>query len=468
MATTCHLQSIRPCLHLSTMKMINKSALCARLKPRCVSIVILAMVMLTGAFHVRATVIDMAAMKEWQNRLARSKNAADSITALYNLFDISLRNDSGVYSAPLVQLTSRTKNFDVMLDVLRKLGNSMRADSIAYRSIREAIAQTPPSEDQYESLLFIDLTRFNWEVSNMSDAQRMTLLQRLIADYQDNPDTSLYDRILPLYRITILLGRTVGGDLYSDYMDRLYLFIKELPDPNGPLSSLYYTQAATAYTFTNEPEKAVKACKRLLEITDNLKELNQKQGYLYANYNSVEYIYLRRMLVNYPALTDEEIEQYCGRLMELVNEDARLRQEFNYLGRARGYYLVATKRYAEAIPELMKSLRNETDREFRTRAYPMIILSAKESGNMKVLNEISADYIAMLEEERAARQIEKINELQLLLDINAGSKERIRQLNESYTHDTQRLTVALVIVSVIAAAAIIMLIITAARHRRRH
>ena len=174
------------------------------------------------------------------------------------------------------------------------------------------------------------------------------------------------------------------------------------------------------------------------------------------------------MLVNYPALTDTEIEMYCDKLMKLVDEDERLRQEFNHLGRARGYYLVATKRYAEAIPELMKSIHHENDREFRTRAYPMIILSAKESGNMKVLNEISADYIAILEEERTARQIEKINELQLLLDINAGSKERIRQLNESYTHDTQRLTVALIIVSIIAAAAIIMLIITAVRHRRRH
>ena len=221
MATTRHLQSIRPCLHLSTMKMINKSALCARLKPRCVPIVILMMVTLTSAFYARATVIDMAAMKEWQNRLASSRNAADSITALYNLFDISLRNDSGVYSAPLVHLTSRTKNFDVMLDVLRKLGNSMRSDSLAYRRIREAIVKTPPSEDQYESLLFIDLTRFNWEVSNMNDSQRMTLLQRMIADYQDNQGASLYDRILPLYRITIMLGRTVGGDLYSDYMDRL-------------------------------------------------------------------------------------------------------------------------------------------------------------------------------------------------------------------------------------------------------
>ncbi|MDE5626805.1 MAG: hypothetical protein K2I58_02490, partial [Candidatus Amulumruptor sp.] len=201
----------------------------------------MAVAMLSGVFHTRATVIDMNAMKEWQTRLSQSRNATDSITALYNLFDISLRNDSGVYSAPLVRLTSRTKNFDVMLDVLRKLGNSMRADSMAYRNIRETIAQTPPSEDQYESLLFIDLTRFNWEVSNMSDAQRMTLLQRLITDYQDNPGQSLYDRILPLYRITILLGRTVGGDLYSDYMDRLYLFIKELPDPDGPLSSLFYT-----------------------------------------------------------------------------------------------------------------------------------------------------------------------------------------------------------------------------------
>ncbi len=428
----------------------------------------MAMAMLSGVFHTRATVIDMNAMKEWQTRLSQSRNATDSITALYNLFDISLRNDSGVYSAPLVRLTSRTKNFDVMLDVLRKLGNSMRADSMAYRNIRETIAQTPPSEDQYESLLFIDLTRFNWEVSNMSDTQRMTLLQRLITDYQDNPGQSLYDRILPLYRITILLGRTVGGDLYSDYMDRLYLFIKELPDPDGPLSSLFYTQAATAYTFTNEPEKAVTACKRLLEITQNLKERNQKRGYVYANYNSIEYIYLRRMLVNFPALTDKEIEQYCGKLMELVEADERLREEFNHLGRARGYYLVATKRYAEAIPELMKSLHNETDREFRTRVYPMIILSAKESGNQKVLNEISDDYIAMLEEERAARQVEKINELQLLLDINAGSKERIRQINESYINDTRQLTAALVIVSIIAAAATIMLIITTAKHRRRH
>lgn len=428
----------------------------------------MAVAMLSGVFHTRATVIDMNAMKEWQTRLSQSRNATDSITALYNLFDISLRNDSGVYSAPLVRLTSRTKNFDVMLDVLRKLGNSMRADSMAYRNIRETIAQTPPSEDQYESLLFIDLTRFNWEVSNMSDTQRMTLLQRLITDYQDNPGQSLYDRILPLYRITILLGRTVGGDLYSDYMDRLYLFIKELPDPDGPLSSLFYTQAATAYTFTNEPEKAVKACKRLLEITQNLKERNQKRGYVYANYNSIEYIYLRRMLVNFPALTDKEIEQYCGKLMELVEADERLREEFNHLGRARGYYLVATKRYAEAIPELMKSLHNETDREFRTRVYPMIILSAKESGNQKVLNEISDDYIAMLEEERAARQVEKINELQLLLDINAGSKERIRQINESYINDTRQLTAALVIVSIIAAAATIMLIITTAKHRRRH
>ncbi len=290
---------------------------------------------------LKAELIDADAVKVWQGKLAIAENADDSIAALYNLFDLTKRYDAGVFSCPLLELSSRTMDYTIYLDVLRKVANRNARDQKMMDSLYEVIKEVPASDDQQETLIFIEVRRLQAMLNNMPKDERFRYLYDLVANYRDDPSMPLYSRIRSLYLLTTVLSKTVGGDIYDDYMDRLYLLIKELPDQLGPLSSLYFTQASVSSTLSGEYERGAAINRKLLSIIHSLKARNEANGFAYANYNNNEYSVLRRLITNYPALQQEEIDSCYMRIKELVAIDDELKEEYATVMRVEAFYLVA-------------------------------------------------------------------------------------------------------------------------------
>lgn len=435
---------------------------------RSIALAALAIVCLFSAYSpTRAAVIDVNAIQTWQQRLSEAKNASDSIKALYNLFDITHRADSGIYSYPLLQLTAREGEYGVHLDILRKIVNVNTNDSILVDSMFRMAQRVPESNDQRETLIFIELRRFYVQLQNMTEAERLSTLYNLVDQYRDDADAPLYERILPLYKLTMALGRTIGGNLYSEYMDRLQVLIRQLPDQFGPLSSFFYTQASVIYTITNDQEKAVEANKRYLNIVDTLKMRNRNRGHRHASYNSNEYVALRRMLVNYEALTPWEVEHYYRRLMALVESDQQLATEYSNVARARSYYLVAKQRYPEAIEALHQAIENEKNGDYRTRMLRLLVECAKQTGNRDELRAARDEYVINLEKTNERRQREKLAELRFLMDINSNVRERFNNLEVEHEKLLNEYYKDLLVMSIIAGVAVLAFAIMMTLYFRR-
>ena len=281
----------------------------------------------------------------------------------------------------------------------------------------------------------------------------------------------LYSRIRSLYLLTTVLSKTVGGDIYDDYMDRLYLLIKELPDQLGPLSSLYFTQASVSSTLSGEYERGAAINRKLLSIIHSLKARNEANGFAYANYNNNEYSVLRRLITNYPALQQEEIDSCYMRIKELVAIDDELKEEYATVMRVEAFYLVAKKRYAEAVKAIEKALEKEENADYRLRLLQMLIECGEKTANSALLSSARKRYISAMEDCMDRRQDEKITELQLLLDLTTDFRDRLSDSDEDYQHQlaSQRIIISILIAVALAAMATAGVMVVRSRKRgRRH
>lgn len=429
------------------------------------TVAILAASGLFSCVYAQAEVIDSHAIKEWQTKLANASTTEDSITALYNLFDISRRWDNGVFSTPLLEISRRNMDYDIFLDIIRKVSIKKSNTVEDLDSLIEIINQVPINNNQQETLLFLEMQRLLTQLSKMSQSEKFECLYDLIINYQDNPDESLYNRIRPLYLLTLTLGKTIGGDIYNDYLERLQLLINELPDNSGPIASLFYTQASVSNTLYGDHARAVETNRRLLQISDSLQQRSIDRGYNYANYNNTRYTALRRLLANYENLTAQEVEDYYSQIQSLVAEDPSLAYEFTHNGRAQSYYLIATKRYAEAIPVLEMAIKKKANSSYKLMLVKLLLEACEATGNQTKINSVRQLYIDALEDSHEFRRNEKIAELQMLLDLTADFRDRIVETEKQNDKEVSSLKTALWIVSGAALLLLLALIYVGIKRR---
>lgn len=423
-------------------------------------------------FPAQADVIDVEAVKEWQKKLTEVSTPEDSISVLYNLFDLTKRYDHGVFSEPLLSISERTMDYDVFLDVLRKVANraanGTSSNIATLDSIMEIVKSVPANDNQQETLIFIEVRRLQALLNSMSRDEKFDCLYELVTNYHDDPSKPLYTRIRPLYLLTVALGKTVGGDIYLDYMNRLQILINQLSDPVGPLTSLFYTQAAVSNTLNGEQEKAVETNKQLLDIIDSLQARNSVHGYQFVNYNNHRYVTLRRLLANYRMLTQDEIDSYYSELRKLVAEDSEIAEEFNTGARSESYYLVAKKKYAQAIPVLEKALANEKNAGYKLNLLRMLLESCEAIGDYAKVSAVRQDYINALEKNLATQQKEKIAELQLLLDLTSDFRDQLVESETKYQSSLRHYRTALWIVGTAGLLSLVWAIFLSLKTRRRH
>ncbi|MBD5308661.1 MAG: hypothetical protein HDS15_05220 [Bacteroides sp.] len=412
---------------------------------------------------------------QWEQKLSQARNPADSVKALYNLFDITKRKGGMKYLRILYDLAERNNDVDTQIDILETIASVYASrDSLSetqakvYSECLSRINALPDSPSKNEAEVYIKLQEYMANFIKLSGAAKQDSLPVLIERYADNKNDNIYDRVLKLYKLAMSLGYSVGGDLYSDYLDRLQLLIENLPSGNGTLKSLYYTHAATAYSLNNEYKKAYNADRQLISIYEALRRRHKARERPYYDYDSKLYASYRRMLGNYPVVSDKNIRKYNDSIQRIAGSNPIIRNDMIENPRAEAYYLYASGQYAKALPVLKTTIAHPRNKELRRKLLKMLINSAEKVGDKQTLYEATVEYNKHLESYIRQQLKSKLRDMQLFFDINDIKDTRLNQAVYERDKTISRLkTVTIILVVAVGVLLIVVIWLMAFRRNRK-
>lgn len=389
--------------------------------------IIFLLVLLIPALAIGQTNAPDSTISQLKDRLAATTNPDDSIMILYNLYDISDRKNIGEYASQIYKTAGRLRDREVQLDVLRNVATVyLNNDSIINLCLAETM-DMPESYDRKETELYLKVLLTACEVRNASQEAMNDSLISIIERFHDEPELDLYERTYKLYRLALYLGNSQFGDMYQERMAQLYTLISNLPQiEKSALSSLYYTQAAHIFTAKEEHEMAVAADKQLLDIMDTLYVRYNAEGRPHRNYDRNRYVSYRRLLGNYPALTPEEVEKYYAEICSIAQRNSAVRKDLETNQRARIFYLMATRRFAEAMPLIRKHLSEKQNDRYRRQFLRFLKTCARATGDNATLLWATTEYNNILEDYYRIQTNEKYHEIDMLRDMRESQAERFR------------------------------------------
>ncbi|MDE7096230.1 MAG: hypothetical protein K2O47_01920, partial [Muribaculaceae bacterium] len=231
---------------------------------------------------------------------------------------------------------------------------------------------------------FILNQQINVKSRKPDDNKLQTMLLDSITKSHNLEGKDIYDKLSILYQIIQYLGVDADGVLFKECLDSYSRLIEELPASDYPLKNQFYTTAAIIHSRMNgNPEKAVMYDRMLLEIIEQLQQMYVKKKRTFRNYDTNKFISYRRMLSNYQALSDEEINEIHDSIQALYERNSDVRKTMDHAGQAYAFYYVASKDYKHAIPAIKGLLTNSDISVYqRQKYYSMLMEAAKAEGDM--------------------------------------------------------------------------------------
>ncbi|MFG6381918.1 MAG: HAMP domain-containing histidine kinase [Muribaculum sp.] len=404
-----------------------------------------------------------ATIDSLRRELKVAQNPDDSITILYNMYDLSPRPKKGAIGLQIYSTAARLGRTDIQLDIIRNNTSLYIASDSIINSYVDLVRKLPDSEDKRETLAYIDITYNSNRIRVMPEAKRQEVLQEFIREYSKNPGVDLYDQVRRLYKLCVFLGASSQGDLYVEYLNKLGDLIEQLPEENSEvLRNMYLVQKAMIDTDNGQHAKAVASDKKLLEVIKHLKDRYISQGRLYRNYDVNEYLCYRRLLGNYDALTPKEVDDYYGLIMDLVASNPDVKKDFDGNRRAEIYYLIATKRYREALPLLKNYIYKPQNNTYKRKLLKFYTIAAKATGDKDALLAATTDYNTQLEDYINLQAAEKYKELQIIYDVNNLKAEKAQAELERHS-SAHTLHNRILVISLIASGILALMLIVIGR-----
>lgn len=401
-----------------------------------------------------------AVLREFQS----ATTSRDSLTAIVNYFDLA-HPASGVtgYDSICdisVQLALRINDFETGLDMLRNTANKALANDTVLTRCLERTALFPESSSRRETEAFIRAIKALHIAKYTDDATSKAELQRLIKEYSTTPPSDIYDRVVMLFSLIFHMGEVMPGELMITYTDRLGEEIRKLPADDYALKNLYLVHASIIYSSNDEHRKAVEMDRELLDNIDAL-----EKGYIgrqrrYRDYSASRYLVYSRMLANYRDLSPEMIETAYRKVNEIASKDLRSYNNYRKSRKADIFYLMANKRYPEALTLLKQYIDNSQNTYYRRYLLREMIIAANEVGDKEAVLYASQAYNKILEKLLDDRMSEKVKELETVYAISDMKMEH--QKREMALH--RRFLIAALCA---AGLLLVLLIIMVIMYRRR-
>lgn len=352
-------------------------------------------------------------IETYSKELASATSARDSVRILYYLFDLSDRKGQIKYAWDIYSTAKRAENVNAQLDMLRNLGSFYAKDDSVVRELVKLTEQIPNDDAANATKTFILNQHFSRKSRHPEDNQLQKLLLDSITKSHNYNGEDIYDRLSVLYQIIQYLGVDADGVLFKECLDRYAELLEQLPNSDYPLKNQFFTTAAIIHSRMNgNPEKAIQFDRQLIDIIEQLQQMYIKKDRKFRNYDTNKFISYRRMLSNYQALTDEEIEELHDSIQALYNRDADVRRTMDREGQAFVFYHMATGNYTKAIPALKALLNNPDMSAYQKQKYNyMLIEASKALGDNRTYIESMENYIEF------SRQIDSLRKITMQREI---------------------------------------------------
>lgn len=358
--------------------------------------------MITSATNVPKSVLDTL-----HARLASADNANDSLEISLHIFDLANREEAMRHCWDIYDLSLRAKDEETTHFILRQMSCFYLKQDSVIDNILKLVEKLPESNEKDVTRLFVSIQKTTGEVTySLNTEQRVAELKRRLVERDKRrhgkrkKELSKFEEIQKLWELCLYLGNTTKGEEYISNLNKLKKLIYSVDDEHNALKNAFYTTSAIAYTEAGYPELAIAADRNLLRIIDGLDAEYKKKGRIYRSYNRYYYICYRRMMSNYEKLPLADLDIYHRKVGELAAVDDEIAQDIEQSGRTTIYWLMAHKRYAEAIPLLKKAIANENSKRVRLDLYENLKKAATETGDresllyaLEPLNELLEDYI---------------------------------------------------------------------------
>ena len=367
-----------------------------------------------------------AEIERQRSLLAQAKSPTDSLSPLFNLFDLIVTADRNEIGFQLMHTARRAKNTDVALDIIRNLANSnMRNDSILNLLLDET-KEYPESADRRETITFIKLMRNNALFKYSSAEVKTESLHSLIERLEGTPASNLYDRLVVLHAVCATLANFPEDDTFRGYVDQLNELVEQLPPSDISLKNFFYVNAAISYTCAQEYQRAIFYDQKLLQVINELEERNRKNGRDFKSYDPNRYIIYTRMLENADGLTPTEVEEFYRKAMDIAGKDPRAAHTYAKSPLPTIYYNYYHRNYVKVLALITEYLDMENLSYRQIPMLKMLIEAARATGDNKVLLKAYPHYVDMLREYIMARSNEKHNVLQVIYDLNQMKAQNIQ------------------------------------------
>lgn len=369
--------------------------------------------------------------------LSKVTSAADSVRLLYDILDLA-RYDTRLGVAEELYATSkRGGSIATELDIMRRLGALYGAHGVEVEKITKLInevAGMPISEDQRMTLAFLRIQLNVINLWNNSPAERQKKVREMILDRRVTESRDPYDEVEYLFTICRYLQDDMTGNMVINYFKSLNDRLHDLPGDNLPLLSQYYVQASLIFSEAGQHQEAIEACRNLLKTIDQIEEKSKAENHRYRNYDINRFVAYRRLLSNYIALTDEEIDETYEKIQELGRKNPDIGNDVKNFQIPDIYYLMGKKRYGEALNLLDKQIDNPKNKQYLYNLYPMMVEAATQVGDKESLLKASlgyTDYLKSVIEGYAREHETKLTLLDDVREISGSKNDLIMQQRES-------------------------------------
>lgn len=396
-----------------------------------------------------------------RRRLPEAVSGKDSITILYNIFDLATRPQQAQVAREIYNVAKRNKEYGVCLDIIRQMSVLFHKDSI-FDVLQKETLRLPRDRERDETMLFIKMRQAVYRARMVPEGERQKEIAKLIASEESTPNLDKDQNLLRTFTLVEYLSNGIGGELFDKYVEKLSKEFKTSGVKLYALRNLLLTEQANLYTGSENQKRAVEADRELIEVIKGLEKEYASQGRNFRNYDTSYFIVYRRMLGNFEALTPAEVQEYYKNILELQARNTDVAAAMKVRNKSKMHYAMATGDYASAIPLIQYELTKEKSLPRRRTLLRWLVDASKATGDKTTQLQALEDYNNILKECDELRASEKYKELQIKYDVN----ELRAQNAELKVKSTRRIMNFVLIGWVIFGVLLVVLLWIWARYRR--
>ena len=251
-------------------------------------------------------------------QLSQTKAATHRLQILYDLFDLAPHDSVTVTGERVLEAALEVKDYASAMDMYRRLGSfNIGRDTLRIESYINGLTKLPKSPERDATECFLYLSLMTAKAHYLDEDMRYNQLMHLLQRFRDTrtQNQPIYDRVVMMFTLCNYLDAAVPGEILTSYLNELEGLIKQMPYKLNGLENMFYLHSAMVYTSNDQPARAVAADRELLQVINRLDNERIQQGRIYRNYDRFRYSVYRRMLSNYDALSDEEVEKIYRRVL---------------------------------------------------------------------------------------------------------------------------------------------------------